>query len=98
MIEKRGKVRFRHADTAQVYEIHADEIDFEAVSAHERDMGQETEHSAEVNHPKLGLLRWILWEYPVGVVNDRDTEHGQHELLEDIGLEFRDEPPTDDDD
>ncbi|MYA37735.1 MAG: hypothetical protein F4Y34_13855 [Gammaproteobacteria bacterium] len=98
MIATKGKASFRHAETAEVYEIHADQVDFEFTSVQERNMGPETEHSAEVDHPKLGLIRWTLWEYPMGIVNLTETDHDPHELLENFSFELQDEQSADYDD
>jgi len=34
-----GTARIQHADTGEVFEIDADELDFEAIGADERNMG-----------------------------------------------------------
>lgn len=96
MVYVRGRARIRHDETAEIYEIGADQIDFEAVGSHERGMGPETAYSATVDHPQLGQLLWNLWEYPVGVENLRETDVGTHELLEDIDFGLQHEPPDDD--
>ena len=96
MVYVRGKARIRHAETAEIYEIGADQIDFEAVGSHERGMGPETTYSAIMDHPQLGQLVWDLWEYPVGAENHRETDVGPHELLENIDFGLRHEPPDDD--
>ena len=96
MVYVRGKARIRDAETAEIYEIGADQIDFEAVGGHERGMGPETTYSAIVDHPQLGQLVWNLWEYPLGVENHRATDVGTHELLDDIDFGLQHEPPDDD--
>ena len=73
MVYVQGTARIRHAETAEIYEIDADQIDFEAVASDERGMGPETTYSAVVVHPQLGQLLWNLWEYPVGAENHRET-------------------------
>ena len=96
MVYVQGKARIRHAETAVIYEIDADQIDFEAVASDERGMGPETTYSAVVLHPQLGQLLWNLWEYPVGAENQRESDVGPHELLEDIDFGLQHEPPDDD--
>lgn len=96
-----GTARIQHADTGEVFEIDADELDFEAIGADERNMGPEIHHQAELEHPELGTLTWGLWEYPVGIENMTETEIGRHTILEDIDYGLRhepdeDEPPEDD--
>ncbi|OAN61541.1 hypothetical protein A7X12_23355 [Sphingomonas sp. TDK1] len=96
-----GTARIQHADTREVFEIDADELDFEAIGADERSMGPEIHHQAELEHPELGTLTWGLWEYPVGIENMTETEIGRHTILEDIEYGLRhepdeDEPPKDD--
>ena len=95
-----GPARIRHATTGAVYEIEADELDFEAIGADERNMGPEVHYQADFEHPELGTLAWGLWEYPIGIENMQETDVGEHELLEDIsyGLQHEpvyDEPPED---
>lgn len=90
-----GTARIRHADTGEVFEIHADELDFEAIGADERGMGPEIHHQAELEHPSLGLLSWNLWEYPVGIENMSEAEIGEHKLIDDIDYGLRHEPDFD---
>ena len=87
-----GTARIQHADTGEVFEIDADELDFEAIGADERNMGLEIHHQAELEHPELGTLTWGLWEYPVGIENMTETEIGPHTILEDIDYGLRHEP------
>ena len=96
MVYVQGTARIRHAETAQIHEIDADQIDFEAVASDERGMGPETTYSAVVHHPQLGRLLWNLWEYPIGAENHRETDIGLHKLLENIDFGLQQEPPDDD--
>ena len=95
MVHVRGIARIRHSVTAEVYEIDADEIDFQDIGSDERGMGPETTYSADVHHPQLGQLLWQLWEYPVGVENYRETDIGSHVLLEDFDFGIEGEPLED---
>ena len=91
-----GVATIRHADTGVVYEIEADELDWQQVGAEERGMGPEITYEADIDHPQLGRLTWRLWEYPIGVENDREVDIGPHVLIQNFqtGLEF--EPDGDD--
>ena len=93
MVYVRGKVRVRHADSGEIHEIGADEIEFDAVASDERRMGPETTYSAVVHHPELGQLCWNLWEYPIGAENHWETDVGPHELLENVHFGLQQEPP-----
>ncbi|MEQ9518550.1 MAG: hypothetical protein RLN89_03825 [Parvibaculum sp.] len=88
MVHVHGKARIRHAETGEVFEITPDMIDFQSVGSEERSMGAETTYSAVVDHPQLGQLIWSIWEYPEGAENDRETDVGQHELLENVDFEL----------
>jgi len=96
-VYSRGVARVRHASSGIIFEIEADELDWDAVGGDERKMGSEIHYEAVVNHPELGELTWGLWEYPVGAENYHNTDVGRHELVEDLdyGLEH-DEPEPDD--
>lgn len=92
----RGTALIRHADTGAVHEIEADELDWQQVGAEERGMGPEITYEADIEHSQLGRLTWRLWEYPIGVENDREVDVGPHVLVQNFqtGLEFE---PDDDD-
>jgi len=90
-----GTARIQHAATGAVFEIDADELDFEAIGADERNMGPEIYYQAELEHPELGTLTWSLWEYPVGIENMTETEIGSHTLLEEIDYGLQHEPDDD---
>lgn len=96
MIYVQGTARIRHAESAEIYEIGADEIEFAEIGGEERGMGPETAYSAMVDHPQLGRLVWGLWEYPVGAENYRETDVGPHQLLENIEFGLQHEAPEDD--
>lgn len=88
-----GIARIRHGGTGKIYEVDADELDWDAVGGDERQMGLEIHHQAELEHPALGLLTWGLWEYPVGVENDSSADVGEHEILQDLDYGLRHERP-----
>jgi hypothetical protein len=86
-----GLTRIRHADTGVVYTIEADELDWNEVGADERKMGSEVTHEATLDHPELGLLTWTLWEYPLGMENDREVDVGRHTVLEGFSISLVDD-------
>lgn len=91
-IETLGTARIRDKETGEIHEIDPDELEWEAVGGSERQMGAETEYTAEVHHPDLGELVWRLWEYPVGVENFQQQELNGHELVEDFDISLVHEP------
>lgn len=92
----RGTARIRHSATGDIYEIESDELDWDAVSGDERQMGQEIHYEAMVNHPELGKLTWSLWEYPAGIDNFHETNVGAHEVIEDFDFGLRHSEPDPD--
>ena len=98
-IKAEGTARIRHKDTGVVYDMEADELDWDAVGADERGMGSETIWAAEVDHPELGELRWEMSEYPIGVANFTINDINGHEALQDfdVGIEHEPDGPDDDD-
>lgn len=85
-ISATGHARIRHAETGEIYTIEPDELDWQQIAADERQMGVEVAHSATIDHPQLGLLTWTLWEYPLGMENDREVDVGPHSVLESFRL------------
>ncbi|HYG26823.1 MAG TPA: hypothetical protein VD906_07940, partial [Caulobacteraceae bacterium] len=90
-INASGVARIRHADTGEVYTIETDELDWDTVAADERQMGTEVAHAATIDHPELGQLTWTLWEYPLGMENDREVDIGPHQMLETFRLSLGDD-------
>lgn len=85
----RGTATIVSKDDGQAYSIAADELDWQNVSADERQMGTEIQRQAELDHPDLGPLTWSLWEYPEGVQNHSETNARGHTVTQDFdyGLE-----------
>ncbi|WP_422346015.1 hypothetical protein [Parasphingorhabdus sp.] len=85
----KGIARVKHAKTGRIYDISADELDWDAVGSDERNMGPETHYQALLEHPQLGLISWNIWEYPIGAENMQETDVGEHILIEnlDYGLQ-----------
>lgn len=80
-----GTARIQHRDTEEVYQIEADELDWDSEgTGEERGMGMEIRHYADVSHPDLGDLTWSIWEYPEGVENLREVDVNGHTLLQDL--------------
>ncbi len=96
MVAVRGIARIRHAETGEIFEIPAAELEFEASGHEERSMGPEYAYIANYDHPELGELFWAVWEYPVGAFNDRETIVGPHELIEDFDISIETGPDHDD--
>lgn len=83
-IEATGVARISHAETGEVFEIDSDDIEWEPIATSERQMGEETIYGFEINHERLGTLRWELSEYPIGVTNHITHQIGEHELVDDF--------------
>jgi hypothetical protein len=92
-----GKARIRHEQTGKVHAIRSEELNWDLVGGDERQMGQENHYQAVIEHSHLGVLRWSLWEYPVGIENYRDSDVGKHQIIEDFdyGLQHEEPPPDD---
>ncbi|MGR6432113.1 hypothetical protein ACU5AY_14460 [Rhizobium sp. PAMB 3174] len=89
MIQTSGTAVIRHRDTRQVYEIPSNELDWEDVSRHERDMGPEVLWTARVYHPDLGELEWSVTEYPEGAISGTpEADLNGHELQTDFHFEI----------
>jgi hypothetical protein len=90
-----GTARIKHHATGKIYEIESDELDWDAVGGDERQMGPEIHYEAVFDHPELGRLTWGLWEYPVGIEDNRETDAGPHEVIGDFdyGLEHGEPEP-----
>jgi hypothetical protein len=81
-----GIAQIRHAETGTVYTILPDELVWYEVDSAERDMGPEVTHEAEIDHDELGQLLWRVWEYPLGMENDRETDIGPHRLVQNFNI------------
>ena len=97
-IETTGIARIRHDETGVVYQINADELDWEVQSMHERDMGTETEWSAFLHHDDLGELSWTFTEYPPGFANEVSLDANGHEIIANVSLAINEIDDEDDED
>jgi hypothetical protein len=88
----KGTARIRHKTTGSIHEVESNELDWDQVGSHERQMGPEIHYDAVIEHPELGTLTWSLWEYPLGIENYNQTELGEHELIEDFDYGLEPEP------
>lgn len=95
-IETTGTAIIQSAETGESFEIQADELEWDSVSADERQMGTAVEYAAIVEHPVLGELSWHIWEYPSGAENYRDTRVGENHLIENFSIIFMHEPDGED--
>ncbi len=75
-----GQATIRSKGGGQSYVIQAKDLEWNQVSADERQMGLEVQYLAEVEHPALGRLTWSVWEYPMGMLNDSDQNINGHTL------------------
>lgn len=91
----KGTAIIRHAETGIDYPIHADELDWDTVERRDRSRGKESRHVAVIGHPELGLLAWVVVEYPVGVPYANQADVGPHILLSDFDFQPA-EPPDED--
>lgn len=71
--EATGVAIFRDEATGKSISVRAEELDWDCEGDGERQMGPELRHSAEVDVAGKTVV-WILWEYPMGMQNDHDTE------------------------
>lgn len=91
-ISTTGVARIKHKTDGRIYLVESQELEWDAVGGSERQMGQETEWQAEVEHPALGYLVWKLWEYPAGAENYQDQELNGHELVENFAIHLEHDP------
>lgn len=88
MAQAIGTARIRHADTGEVYEVEASDLEFDILGFEDRAMGPEYTHEASFEHPELGELHWMVFEYPMGAENHREVDVGRHRLLSDFDIDF----------
>lgn len=100
MIQTSGTAVIEHRDSGEIYEISSDDLQFEDVSTHERDMGPEILWTARIDHPELGELEWSVTEYPAGAISGTpEADVNGHELQTDFHFEVSfPEPDVDPDD
>lgn len=84
-----GKAIIKHKKTKELLQIECTELDFDMVGSDERKMGSENHYQASIEKTNFGVLTWNVREYPVGIENHKDTDCGEHELLEDFDYGLR---------
>lgn len=84
----RGTARIRHSQTGVIHEVDSEKLLWEVIESDQRQMGPEIHYEAAVDHADLGRLTWSLWEYPSGAENNRETDVGNHKIVDnfDYGL------------
>jgi len=80
----RGKAVIKHATSGQTYSINPEDLYVDIAGGDQRRMGTANQYLAEATHPQLGTLTWEIWEYPVGVLNDIQTDVGPHQVIVDF--------------
>lgn len=95
-IQTTGTARIKHKASGAIFEIEAEELEWESVGGSERQMGEETEYQASLDHDDLGELTWSLWEYPVGAENYQQNDMNGHELVENFSISLQHDPDEDD--
>ncbi|MBO9407646.1 hypothetical protein J7399_09415 [Shimia sp. R9_1] len=81
-----GTAQVQSSTSNKVYDIFSDELDWEVVSSHERDMGPEKLWSAHIEHDELGTLRWEVTEYPEGFLGEIVRDLNGHEIVQDFSV------------
>lgn len=98
-IETTGTARIRHKTTGDIFEIDADELDWDSVSGDEEQMGARTQWAADIEHDELGSLSWTVWEYPPGHQDHAERDVNGHVVIEDFNITLQHDPhPSDTDD
>ena len=76
-----GTAVIEHQSTGKQFEIASSELNFEIESIENRSSGVETHYQARVEHDRLGLMTWDLWEYPEDVFRERDYDVKGHKII-----------------
>ena len=97
-IETRGSTQIQNGDTGEVFEIEPYELDWEVVSAYERDMGPERLWETSVHRDGLGDLRWQVSEYPEGQLGSIVRDLNGHELISEFSISIEYQPYDQNDD
>jgi hypothetical protein len=87
-----GTARIQDSETGVTHHMGCEELDWDTNGSGEGPMGPETQYTAVFEHPDLGTLIWSLWEYPVGIQDNKKTDVGKHKLIEDFHYDLQHEP------
>lgn len=90
-----GIASIEHIDTGEIYEIHPDELNWETKIDSQKGMGSEFIYTAKLEHEELGDLTWTVSEYPEGAENSKETDVGQHILVDDFDYGLASSPDAD---
>lgn len=91
-----GTALIQHALTNAIISVESGELQW-----HEVPLGPPTDDEpkrlfqAALEHPALGDLFWSVWENPFGTEGGRETDAGDHEVLQDFDFGLRPEPEDD---
>ena len=91
-IETAGSAQIRHRDTGDIFEIDSSDLNWELSSTEDRSMGRERIYSASIFHPELGLLEWVVSEYPAGRENFVSADVGEHQVLSSLSIKLEEDP------
>lgn len=89
-----GEAKIRRAgQSGDLFTIRPEDLDWHEGGIMTLGEDVRLEHTAYFTHPELGFLQWAVWESPVGVEVERETDVGEHTLIQDFdfGLEYTDE-------
>jgi Zn-finger protein len=90
----KGDVTFKCEKCSTSYALNCDELDWEAVESHERQMGAEVNYEAHYeidceNCSNSMSITFNCWEYPIGAENYRDVNgEGVKDIKGDCCLDF----------
>lgn len=84
----RGGSLIKHAESNAVYLIEGESLVWQSELVSSRDRGVEVVHLAVEQHFALGTIVWAIWEYPSGILDDRQISVGRHKVLKDFEVGF----------
>lgn len=91
-IKAEGRALISRRTDGTLYEIDADDLEWEVIGSGQRSMGPEVLHRASIDHPELGEISWTISEYPAEVVNHVTPEISTNLLLEELVFWYEHEP------
>lgn len=94
-IKAEGRALISRRADGTLYEIDADDLEWEVIGSGQKSMGPEVLHRASIDHPQLGEISWIISEYPAEVVNHVTPDMGANLLLEELVFWYEHEPDED---
>lgn len=91
-----GEAVIQHRLTGEHFTIYADDLSWELVGTEEENMGERRHFAATIEHSELGPLTWHLWEYPIGMEEDHDTDANGHQVIQNFEFGLEHTPEEDD--